>query len=100
MIEGVTLKICGIVSVSDAAAAAERGADYLGFNFYPPSPRSLTLERFSTLVPRLPAAGRTAVLVEPTNSELAAILRTGFDVFQIHFSAEIDPGRLEAWSAA
>lgn len=35
------VKICGLTSLADALAAVDAGADMLGFNFYPPSPRSL-----------------------------------------------------------
>src|SRR4029079_8135268 len=38
------IKICGITSLEDALAAIDAGADYLGFNFYPPSPRSILPE--------------------------------------------------------
>jgi phosphoribosylanthranilate isomerase len=38
------IKICGITSLEDARAAIAAGADYLGFNFYPPSPRSIAPE--------------------------------------------------------
>jgi len=38
------IKICGITSLNNALAAIEAGADYLGFNFYPPSPRSILPE--------------------------------------------------------
>jgi phosphoribosylanthranilate isomerase len=41
----VRVKICGITRVEDAVAAVTHGADMIGLNFYPPSPRSLTLER-------------------------------------------------------
>jgi phosphoribosylanthranilate isomerase len=36
------VKICGIRSLEEALAALEAGADLLGFNFYPPSPRWLS----------------------------------------------------------
>jgi len=38
------VKICGLTSHADVAAALLAGADYLGFVFYPPSPRALGLE--------------------------------------------------------
>jgi phosphoribosylanthranilate isomerase len=41
----VEIKICGITRVEDAQAAMELGASMLGLNFYPRSPRCITLER-------------------------------------------------------
>lgn len=41
----VRVKICGVTRVEDAELALSLGADMIGLNFYPPSPRSLTLER-------------------------------------------------------
>jgi phosphoribosylanthranilate isomerase len=39
------IKICGVTRVEDAELAIALGADMIGLNFYPPSPRSITLER-------------------------------------------------------
>jgi phosphoribosylanthranilate isomerase len=41
----VRVKICGITRAEDAELAISLGADVIGLNFYPPSPRCLTLER-------------------------------------------------------
>ncbi len=47
------VKICGIRTLDDALAAVAAGADALGFNFYPPSPRYIEPERCAHLVARL-----------------------------------------------
>ena len=39
----VRVKICGVTRVEDAQAAIAFGADMIGLNFYPPSPRFVEL---------------------------------------------------------
>ncbi len=41
----VRIKICGVTREEDAELAIDFGADMIGLNFYPPSPRSLRLEQ-------------------------------------------------------
>ena len=48
------IKICGMTREADVDAAVEAGADALGFNFYPPSPRAITPQRAGQLARRLP----------------------------------------------
>jgi len=45
----VRVKICGVTRAEDAELAIACGADMIGLNFYPPSPRSLTLEQACSL---------------------------------------------------
>lgn len=98
MIGALRLKVCGLTTAEDAAAAAGIGADFLGFILYPKSPRYLPLGRFAELRAVLPARPTVAVMVAPTAAELAAAVAAGFDFFQIHYPVT-DPTVARAASA-
>ena len=98
MIDGIRLKVCGLTSLIDAEFADRCGADYLGFIFYPKSPRHITLAQYLAMAPRLPERRKVAVSVEPTRNELAAMKDAGFDYFQIHFRPDTTDAQLSEWS--
>jgi len=50
----IKIKICGITNATDAQLAAKLGADALGFNFYPESPRFVQRERVRAIIASLP----------------------------------------------
>ena len=77
----IKVKVCGITSLADAEKSLELGADMLGFNFYPPSPRFLKPERAREIIERLPADSfNVAVFVNATREKVSNVLGfTGFD---------------------
>jgi len=50
----VKVKVCGITNLEDALKAVDYGADALGFNFYPPSPRSIKPEKARAILREVP----------------------------------------------
>ncbi|MEE9218188.1 MAG: phosphoribosylanthranilate isomerase [Acidobacteriota bacterium] len=82
----VRVKVCGITRQEDAALACELGADALGFNFAPESPRRIEPARAAKIIEGLaPLVTPVAVVVNPDPQELARWLRqSGARVVQFH----------------
>lgn len=82
----VQAKICGLSTAKSVAAAAEGGARFVGFMFYPPSPRNVTLEQAAALAARVPAGiTRVGVFVDAPDATLAAVIdRVPLDLLQFH----------------
>lgn len=51
------VKICGITSIEDARACVEAGADCIGLNFYPGSPRAIAAEQARAIAAELTGKG-------------------------------------------
>ncbi len=100
MINGIRLKVCGITSLVDADAADAAGADYLGFIFYPKSPRYVSRPQMLAMKDRLPSRKKVAVSVEPAAAELAQQVELGFDFFQVHFNPQTPAGVIGGWAEA
>src|SRR5262252_1071432 len=54
----VWVKICGLTNLEDARAAIAAGADMLGFNFYPPSPRFIEPEAAAKIISAIRPEGK------------------------------------------
>ena len=70
----VKVKICGITNLEDALAAAELGADMLGFNFYEGSKRYIELTEAAKIIRDL--NGRVDSFGVFVNADLDTIQRT------------------------
>jgi phosphoribosylanthranilate isomerase len=79
------VKICGLTTLEDAAAAIEFGADALGFNFFAGSKRYLAIAN-REFIAALPAEiTKIAVLVNPGWEEAVAAAKwPGITALQLH----------------
>ena len=85
MIGDVTIKVCGVTRAADSAAALELGADWIGVNVWPQSPRHVPPGRRAALLREIPAGKRVAIAVNPSADEAKGLIAEGFDAVQAHF---------------
>jgi phosphoribosylanthranilate isomerase len=94
----VRIKVCGITSAADAMAAADAGVDAIGLNFYPASPRFVTIDAATAILAALPPLVHpVGVVVEERPEEAAARRRQlpGLRSVQWHGA---DPELAMAWT--
>lgn len=97
------VKICGLRSADDVAAAVDAGADAVGFVFHPKSVRDTTPEAAAIAASATPGhVKRVAVMRHPSNDEWQAVLN-GFapDVLQTDvqdFESLDVPEQVERWA--
>lgn len=82
----VAAKICGLKTPEAVAAAIAGGARYLGFVFFPPSPRNVAPAEAAALMAAVPAGVKKVGLVVDADDEaLAALLAAcPLDILQLH----------------
>jgi phosphoribosylanthranilate isomerase len=80
------VKICGLKTEAALEAALAGGADFVGFVFFPPSPRNVTLAVAKALAAR--ARGRAkivALMVDPDDALIAEVVASAApDLIQLH----------------
>lgn len=82
------VKICGIKTPEMLRVAAQAGARFIGFVFYPPSPRYVAVDTAKELALMLPTGVRgVGLFVDPTDGELEDVLgKVQLDMIQLHGS--------------
>lgn len=84
----IRIKVCGIVHPEDAAAAVDAGADLIGLNFVPESPRCLDLETAEEIAQRVAGAvERVAVFRNASWDQIERVTRR-IDLERIQFHGE------------
>jgi len=80
------VKICGITNEEDARIAIQAGANALGFNFYPKSPRCIAPERARQIAAAVPGDYlKVGVFVKPSVKRLLQVAsEVPLDVVQLH----------------
>lgn len=83
------VKICGISDAAAMDAAAETGAEWVGFVFFPPSPRVIGPDDAAALAARHPGGPRpVGLFVDPSDAELeSALRRVKLAALQVHAPA-------------
>ena len=79
-------KICGITRIEDIHSAVNAGVDAIGFVFYAPSPRSVTIEQAKELAKHVPAYVQiVGLFVNATADEITQVLeQIPLDMVQFH----------------
>ena len=82
----IEVKLCGLNTPEAMDAAVSAGADMIGLNFYPPSPRAVTMEEGVRLAQRAGARVRKAgLLVNPDDELLIRVTQSvPLDLLQLH----------------
>jgi len=80
------IKICGITRAADALLASDLGADAIGLNFYPPSPRSLTMDQAEEICQQVSGTlQRIGVFVNQGEDEIRRCVESlQLDAVQLH----------------
>lgn len=84
------IKICGVRDSKTCDLLVELQVDWVGFVFYPASPRYITAEQVSQLPDyKQEGLSRVGLFVEPTIDEIVAVLESvRLDILQVYASME------------
>jgi len=82
----ISVKICGLSDPADVAAAAQAGAAYVGFVFFPKSPRNVSLAQARALAVDTPlGVAKVALVVNADDALLDALTaEVPLDMLQLH----------------
>jgi phosphoribosylanthranilate isomerase len=82
----IAVKICGLSTAAAVEAAVAGGARWVGFNFYPPSPRAVTSQQAAALCALVsPQVRRVGLFVDADDAAIdAALAAAPLELLQFH----------------
>lgn len=86
----VRVKFCGLTRAVDIVRAQELGVDFIGFNFYPPSPRHVPADGLEELLAAVRGPVRVGVFVNAGLPEIA-VARTRFSLGAVQLHGDETP---------
>jgi len=85
------VKICGITNLEDARFVSGALADYIGFIFYPNSPRYIEPAKAGAIINWLEGPGKVGVFVnQPLDDVQSIATQTGLDLVQLHGDESVE----------
>jgi phosphoribosylanthranilate isomerase len=93
----VAVKICGVRTVEDARAAVAAGADVIGVNFVPTSPRAIEPERAREIAAAVPTTPLVGVFVDAPRDEVARIA-AAVGLAGLQFHGDETPEDCRGWT--
>ena len=88
------VKICGLSDPDNLATAIDAGARYVGFVFYPPSPRNVSFDIAWNLARAVPTGVRSVGLFVNPDDELLERVLTGIQLDMVQLHGDETPGRI------
>jgi phosphoribosylanthranilate isomerase len=99
-VQRTRIKMCGFTREADVQAAAQAGADAVGFVLYPPSPRHVSIERAAELAQLLPAFVSPVLLFVNDSAERISQACAAVPGAVLQFHGDETPEFCEAMSQA
>ena len=90
------VKICGLSDAATVDASVAAGAAYVGFVFFPRSPRNISIEQARDLAARVPqGVCRTGLFVDSDDGQIGHVLDSvALDMIQLHGSESRERARV------
>lgn len=85
------VKICGLTNLDDTLDAIELGADYLGFVFYPESPRFLNPQEFAKFYVDIPTEIPKVGVFVNAEPQFVIDIATQFELALLQFHGDESP---------